>query len=85
MIHCASLPCCCAKGGGSRTAPTKSDILDIDIAVLRADLAFVGATLVVALVVARESPTRFLRVVTLDDGETIHNAFFDRGFRKEMR
>ena len=22
-----------------------------------------------------------LRVVTLDDGETIHNAFFDRGFR----
>ena len=32
-----------------------------------------------------ERTTRFLRVVTLDDGETIHNAFFDRGFRKEMR
>lgn len=26
---------------------------------------------------------RFLRVVTLDDGETIHNAFFDRAFRKD--
>ena len=26
---------------------------------------------------------RFLRVVTLEDGETIHNAFFDRRFRVE--
>ena len=24
-----------------------------------------------------------LRVVTLDDGETVHNAFFDRNFRRE--
>ena len=24
---------------------------------------------------------RYLRVILLDDGETIHNAFFDRGFR----
>lgn len=24
---------------------------------------------------------RYLRVVTLEDGETIHNAFFDRGFK----
>jgi len=24
-----------------------------------------------------------LRVVTLEDGETVHNAFFDRNFRKE--
>lgn len=23
---------------------------------------------------------RVLRIVTLDDGETVHNAFFDRGF-----
>ena len=23
------------------------------------------------------------RVVTLDDGETVHNAFFDRGFRED--
>ncbi len=26
---------------------------------------------------------RFLRVITLADGETIHNAFFDRRFRKD--
>jgi len=25
---------------------------------------------------------RFLRVVLLDDGETIHNAFFDRSFEE---
>ena len=24
---------------------------------------------------------RYLRVVFLDDGETVHNAFFDRGFK----
>ena len=30
-----------------------------------------------------EPVSRFLRVVTLADGETIHNAFFDRGFRKD--
>jgi hypothetical protein len=29
----------------------------------------------------RDGKTRVLRVVTLDDGETIHNAFFDRNFR----
>ena len=28
---------------------------------------------------------RMLRVVTLEDGETIHNAFFDRGFRESGR
>jgi hypothetical protein len=25
---------------------------------------------------------KYLRVVTLEDGETIHNAFFDRGFQE---
>jgi hypothetical protein len=30
-----------------------------------------------------EIARRFLRVVTLEDAETIHNAFFDRGFREE--
>ena len=44
------------KAGGSRTAPTKPDIRDIDIAVVRAGVAFVGATHWVALVVARRSP-----------------------------
>jgi hypothetical protein len=27
-----------------------------------------------------EKQGRFLRVVLLEDGETVHNAFFDRGF-----
>ena len=26
---------------------------------------------------------RYLRVVTLEDGKTVHNAFFDRRFQKE--
>lgn len=30
-----------------------------------------------------DGATRILRVVTLDDGETIHNAFFDRGYRED--
>ncbi len=30
-----------------------------------------------------ETAPRYLRVITLEDGETIHNAFFDRSFRKE--
>ena len=30
-----------------------------------------------------ETTPRVLRVVTLEDGETIHNAFFDRDFRKD--
>jgi len=24
---------------------------------------------------------RYLRVILLEDGETVHNAFFDRGFK----
>jgi len=32
---------------------------------------------------ARDGKLRTLRVVTLGDGETIHNAFFDRDYRKE--
>ena len=31
-----------------------------------------------------EEPGRYLRVVTLEDGETIHNAFPDRGFEIEV-
>ena len=31
-----------------------------------------------------EGTPRILRVVTLNDGETIHNAFFDRRFRKDQ-
>lgn len=25
---------------------------------------------------------KYIRVITLEDGETIHNSFFDRGFRR---
>jgi len=28
---------------------------------------------------------RFLRVILLPDGETVHNAFFDRGFKGGMK
>jgi hypothetical protein len=31
----------------------------------------------------RNGQPRVLRIVTLDDGETIHNAFFDRGYRED--
>ena len=30
-----------------------------------------------------ETTPRYLRVITLEDGETIHNAFFDRNYRRE--
>ena len=29
-----------------------------------------------------EANNRYLRVVLLSDGETVHNAFFDRGIRR---
>ena len=35
------------------------------------------------VVLPGEAHPRYLRVVTLEDGETIHSAFFDRRFRKE--
>jgi hypothetical protein len=33
---------------------------------------------------ADEARPRFLRVVTLADGDTVHNAFFDRNFREDQ-
>jgi len=30
-----------------------------------------------------ESEGKYLRVITLKDGKTIHNAFFDRNFKEE--
>lgn len=33
--------------------------------------------------IAGESRPRYLRVITLEDGETVHNAFFDRNFRED--
>jgi hypothetical protein len=31
-----------------------------------------------------EANDKHLRVVLLEDGETVHNAFFDRSFKEEM-
>ncbi len=30
-----------------------------------------------------EEESKFLRIVLLEDGETVHNAFFDRGFKRK--
>ncbi len=35
------------------------------------------------VVLPGETSPRFLRVITLADGETVHNAFLDRRFRKD--
>jgi hypothetical protein len=32
-----------------------------------------------------EEEGKFLRVILLPDGETVHNAFFDRGFNEEKK
>jgi len=34
------------------------------------------------IALANEAQPRYLRVVTLEDGTTVHNAFFDRNFRE---
>jgi hypothetical protein len=31
-----------------------------------------------------EEAGKYLRVILLEDGETIHNVFFDRGFKEEQ-
>jgi len=31
----------------------------------------------------REANNKYLRVVLLEDGETVHNAFFDHSFKEE--
>lgn len=31
-----------------------------------------------------EEVGKYLRVILLEDGETVHNAFFDRGFKEEQ-
>ncbi|MGB7035548.1 MAG: hypothetical protein WBD71_08470 [Xanthobacteraceae bacterium] len=37
------------------------------------------------IAVSDQPRPRYLRVVTLEDGETVHNAFFDRNFREDPR
>jgi hypothetical protein len=36
------------------------------------------------LVLPREAAERILRVVTLEDGVTLHNAFLDRSYREDQ-
>jgi hypothetical protein len=36
-----------------------------------------------AVILPNETETRILRVITLEDGETLHNAFIDRNFRED--
>lgn len=31
-----------------------------------------------------EAEGKYLRIIILDDGETIHNAFFDRSFKEKI-
>jgi hypothetical protein len=38
-----------------------------------------------AVIDPRDNKKRILRVVTLEDGETIHNAFFDRDFEDQLQ
>ena len=38
-----------------------------------------------AVILPGEEEARILRVVTLEDGETIHNAFLDRDYREDPR
>ncbi|MEM9118805.1 MAG: hypothetical protein AAGD09_13100 [Cyanobacteria bacterium P01_F01_bin.56] len=38
-----------------------------------------------AWAVIPEFGDRVLRVITLEDGETLHNAYFDRNFRNRLR
>jgi hypothetical protein len=35
------------------------------------------------IILPNEAETRILRVVTLDDGQTLHNAFIDRNYRED--
>jgi hypothetical protein len=32
-----------------------------------------------------EEAGKYLRVILLEDGETVHNAFFDRSYKEEQR
>ena len=58
--------------------------LDVISAPLRRDVQIDGRIRFWGrITIAGEAKERFLRVVTLEDGETIHNAFFDRDFRED--
>ena len=37
----------------------------------------------IKVIATADGKERYLRVVTLEDGETVHNAFFDRDFQED--
>jgi len=59
---------------------------DVLAAPIQRDIQADGRIRVWGKIIAPGEPRpRFLRVVTLADGETVHNAFFDRNFREDER
>ena len=50
---------------------------------LRRDVQADGRIRHWALIQIAGNLPRYLRVVTLEDGETVHNAFYDRNFRED--
>ncbi len=68
--------------GSNPAAPTIPSTLILRPVLLRTDgrARFWGA-----VIDPRDGKTRILRVVTLEDGETVHNAFFDRDFKDTER
>jgi len=67
----------CVYGHPSPTLPRKRGREQTESAALSADYSLRR--------IPGETRPRFLRVITLEDGETVHNAFFDRNFREEER
>ena len=63
----------------------KRPYIDLDwCAAVIGSVGRLSRTAAFEIVMPEETVSRFLRVVTLADGETIHNAFFDRRFRKDI-
>lgn len=65
-----------------RARPDRSKIRDewIEAAVAQPDSEFVQMDGRIRRWLYIESEGKYLRVVLLEDGETVHNAFFDRDF-----
>jgi hypothetical protein len=59
--------------------------LDVLTAPIRREVQTDGRIRFWGKIAVSEDRPRYLRVVTLDDGETVHNAFFDRNFREAER
>ena len=67
-----------------RTRPDRIRILDewIEEAIARPDHEEVQTDGRIRRWLYIESESKYLRVILLEDGETVHNSFFDRGFKR---